>query len=95
MKLLIQVLFILSLLFIVAFFVTQGIAITSNVKISGKIQTVFGIGLVIISACVFIFLVITLLGKKDLPSYIEVNLFEIFITAVVIGVVGFYLILKQ
>jgi len=91
-KTLILILSIVSLVFITAFFVVQIAVIKNNTIISGKLQTIFGIGFLIISICIFVFLIIAIFEKINIPVFIEVNLFEIFIVAVIIGVVSFFLI---
>lgn len=62
---------------------------------SAELQTIFGIGFLIISICIFAFLVFVLLGKVKIQASIEVNLLEIFITAILMLVVSFFLILGK
>jgi len=62
---------------------------------SAKLQTIFGIGFLIISICIFAFLIVVLLGKVKIPASIEVNLLEIFIAAILMLVVSFFLILGK
>ena len=95
MKTTVSILSIIALVFITAFFIVQGFIIKNNAIMSGKLQTIFGIGLLIISISIFAFLIISMFGKINIPAFIEVNLFEIFIAAVVIGIVSFFLIFKQ
>ena len=95
MKTLVSILSIISLVFITIFFMFQGVVVKNNVMMSGKLQTVFGIGLLIICICVFAFLIFALFAKINLPLYIGVNLFEIFIAALFTGIVSLFLIFKQ
>lgn len=62
---------------------------------SAELQTIFGIGFLIISICIFAFLIVVLLGKVKIPASIEVNLLEIFIAAILMLVVSFFLILGK
>ena len=95
MKNTITVLSIISLGFILAFFSIQTVVIKNNTIISGKLQIVFGVVFLLVSVCIFIFLIIALLRKINLPVFIEVNLFEIFIAAVVIGVASLLMIFRS
>lgn len=77
---------------IVAFFVVQISVIENNQIMPYKLQTVFGIGLLIISVCILTFLVVALIKRKHIPHFVEANVFEFFIAAIVIGAVSLFLI---
>jgi hypothetical protein len=62
---------------------------------SAELQTILGIGFLIISICIFVFLIVVLLRKVKIPASIEVNLLEIFIAAILMLVVSFFLILGK
>lgn len=95
MKVLLYVLSIIALVFIILFFIVQVGAIESNETMSMKLQFIFGIGFLIISVCVLVFLIIVLFRKINVPDFIEVNFLEIFIAAIVIGVAALFLLFKN
>lgn len=92
MKTLVSILSIIALVFIVAFFTVQIAVIKNDAIMSSKLQAVFGIGLLIISICIFTFLIITLFRGTTIPTFVEVNLFEFFFVAVLMSVVSLFLI---
>jgi hypothetical protein len=59
------------------------------------LQNIFGMVFLAISICIFVFLILALLGKIRIPAKIEVNLLEIFIAAVLMGVVSLFLIFHK
>ena len=86
---------IIAIIFIVAFFVIQIIVIKNKEIMSRKLQVMFGISFLIISICLLAFLIIVLVKKINIPSFIEVNLLEFFIAAIVIGATSLFLIFKK
>ena len=86
---------IIAIIFIVAFFVIQIIVIKNKEIMSRKLQVMFGISFLIISRCLLAFLIIVLVKKINIPAFIEVNLLEFFIAAIVIGATSLFLIFKK
>ena len=78
--------------FIVSFFLYELILKSNNNIMSNEWKLFFGIGFLVISISVFVFLIIAMLYKIKLPTYIQVNLFEIFIVAVIIAITSLVLI---
>jgi len=95
LKKLILVSSIVLICFVTIFFIVEIITKRNNLIMSAELQTIFGIGFLIISICIFAFLVFVLLGKVKISASIEVNLLEIFIAAILMLVVSFFLILGK
>lgn len=93
---LILALSLIAVLFIMAFFGAQLFFIRNNIDLSpDKLKIIFGVGFLIISVCSSTFLIIAKLRKMNLPASVEVNLFELFLATVAIGVASFFLIFKK
>lgn len=95
MKKLILVSSIVLICFVTIFFIVEIITKRNNLIMSAELQTILGIGFLIISICIFVFLIVVLLRKVKIPASIEVNLLEIFIAAILMLVVSFFLILGK
>ena len=98
MKKLLLVLSIIATVFIIAFFVAQDSVAEHNedyIPMPYHLQTMFGIGLLIISFCIFAFFILILFKKMDVPDFLQGILFEFFIVAVLLGIVSFFLLFKQ
>lgn len=86
---------IISLIFITGFFIVQVAVINKGMIMSGNIQTFFGIGLLIISICIIAFLAIIIFRNMNIPSFIEVNLFEIMVVVIIMIIVAMFLLFKK
>ena len=95
MKKFIIIMSIISLSFIIIFFSIEVVLQKKNIIMPIKLQTVFGIVFLVISICILASLLFCLIKNIKLPVFIEVNLFEIFILAILMAVVSFFLILKK
>jgi hypothetical protein len=95
LKKLILVSSIVLICFVTIFFIVEIITKRNNLIMSAELQTILGIGFLIISICIFVFLIVVLLRKVKIPASIEVNLLEIFIAAILMLVVSFFLILGK
>jgi len=95
MKKFILVSSIISVCFVIIFFILEIIINKNNQIMPDTLQNIFGMVFLAISICIFVFLILALLGKIRIPAKIEVNLLEIFIAAVLMGVVSLFLIFHK
>jgi len=95
MKKFILVSSIISVCFVIIFFILEIIINKNNQIMPDTLQNIFGMVFLAISICVFVFLVLALLGKIRISAKIEINLLEIFIAAVLMGVVSLFLIFHK
>jgi len=95
MKKFILVSSIISVCFVIIFFILEIIINKNNQIMPDTLQNIFGMVFLAISICVFVFLIFALLGKIRITAKIEVNLLEIFIAAVLMGVVSLFLIFHK
>ena len=65
MKTIVSILSIVSLIIIATFFIVQVFVIKNNVIMSDTLQVIFGIGLLIVSICIFVFLIVTVFSGKS------------------------------
>lgn len=92
MKKIVLILSAIFCCFIFAFPVMITIYESKNAVFPREIEMIFGIGFLIISICILVFAILILLGRIKVSASIQDTLFEMFITAIVIGITALLLI---